>query len=132
MPGPGARRRRALSALLCCHAAAAFLGARPITAPRAHRAEANDDGDDNDGDDAVIGLDSLPDELQSQIVEAIARSRLRDGKAEGVISTNEDGAASLFLFGNEDSHHPSFSVACVATCSRVNFGQYTLSSSDGR
>ena len=66
------------------------------------RAEANDDGDDNDGDDAVIGLDSLPDELQSQIVEAIARSRLRDGKAEGVISTNEDGAASLFLFGNED------------------------------
>ena len=69
--------------------------------PRAHRAEANDDGDD-DADDAVIGLDSLPDELQSQIVEAIARSRLRDGKAEGVISTNEDGAASLFLFGNED------------------------------
>ena len=35
-------------------------------------------------------------------MEAIARSRLRDGKAEGVISTNEDGAASLFLFGNED------------------------------
>ena len=102
MPGPGARRRRALSALLCCHAAAAFLGARPVTTPRAHRAEANDDGDDDAGDDAVIGLDSLPDELQSQIVEAIARSRLRDGKAEGVISTNEDGAASLFLFGNED------------------------------
>ena len=28
-----------------------------------------------EGDDAVIGLDSLPDELQSHIVEAIARSR---------------------------------------------------------
>ena len=28
-----------------------------------------------EGDDAVIGLDSLPDELQSQIVERIARSR---------------------------------------------------------
>ena len=89
MPGPGARRRRALSVLLCCHAAAGFLGTRPAAPPRARRtsevrkrrcqqrvalrAEANDDGDDNDGDDAVIGLDSLPDELQSQIVEAIAR-----------------------------------------------------------
>ena len=117
MPGP-ARRRRAFSVLLCCHAAAGFLGTRPAAPPRARRtsevrkrrcqqrvalrAEANDDGDENEGDDAVIGLDSLPDELQSQIVEAIARSRLRDGKAEGVISTNEDGAASLFLFGNED------------------------------
>ena len=76
MPGPGARRRRALSVLLCCHAAAAFLGARPIKTPHLQRAEANDDGDDNDGDDAVIGLDSLPDELQSQIVEAVlAESR---------------------------------------------------------
>ena len=61
MPGPGARRRRALSVLLCCHAAAGFLGTRPAAPPRARRtsevrkrrcqqrvalrAEANDDGE---------------------------------------------------------------------------------------
>ena len=81
MPGMGARRRRGVSVLLCCQCAAGFLGTRPAAPPRARRtsevskrrrqqrgvtlrAEANDDGDDDAGDDAVIGLDSLPDEIR--------------------------------------------------------------------
>ena len=98
--GFATRGRRGV--LLCCHAAAKPGKARGQSGIAYSTPRPTTTATTNEGDDAVIGLDSLPDELQSQIVEAIARSRLRDGKAEGVISTNEDGAASLFLFGNED------------------------------
>ena len=92
---------RTAVALLLCHTAACFLGARPALKLRVARAESDDGDDTDDGDESVIGLDSLPEELQSQIVEAIARSRLDTG-AKGVVSTNDDGETISFMFGNED------------------------------
>ena len=102
-------RRRSAAALLFAGVARAFLLPAPARAPSVARrrptaaaestgatAESTDeDDDDDDGLDgeAVIGLETLPEALQAQIIDAITRSRTGGGSGARVNGARAAAAA---------------------------------------
>jgi endopeptidase Clp ATP-binding regulatory subunit ClpX len=97
------------------HVASGWIAPRSLIRPlglktglRTAADDANEDDDDavDDDDNEVITMESLPELLQQQIIEAISRSRPSSGrgakKLNGAVSLDGDGAPSLFVFADDE------------------------------